>query len=141
MRNSVVLFDDFSWTIALNGNGLFGIECVKGLLTQKDESETRDMVMRVKEGFKIRHNAIKIGSCNCSSFDKWYGGEGYQLPAAHVVAVMRRCKFVSLHKFKLPSGEVVDLCPVMTDDKKRRFEACGYRITEEIEDRPETKQR
>ena len=75
---------------------------MKGLLTQKDESETRDMVMRSGEGFKIRHDVIKIGSCNCSSFDEWYGGEGYLLPDAHVVAVMRRCNFVSLHEVQAP---------------------------------------
>ena len=32
VSNSVILFGDFTWDIALNSNGLLNIECAKGLL-------------------------------------------------------------------------------------------------------------
>ena len=142
VRSSVVLFDGFMWTIALNSSSLLDLECVKVLLTQKDESETRDMVMRANEEFKIRHDASKVGNCSWGSFDEYGMVERGICCRWNTWSrlCMRRCKFVSSHKFKLPSGEAVDLCPVMTDDEKRRFEECGYRFTE-VEGRPETKQR
>ena len=46
VRNSVLFFfDDFTWHITANG-GLMNIESVKGLLTQEDSSETRELLGR-----------------------------------------------------------------------------------------------
>ena len=74
---------------------------------------------RVGECARVRNDAIKMGSCNCPSFEEWYGGEGHRVPAQHLGAILRRINYINLHEFELSSGEVVDLCcPVMTNDEK-----------------------
>jgi hypothetical protein len=71
-----------------------------------------------------------MGSCNCPSFEEWYGGVGHRVPAQHLGAILRRINYINLHEFELSSGEVVDLCPVMTNDEKEHFKASGYRVVE-----------
>ena len=126
VRNSVLLFDDFTWSVTANGI-LMNLESVKGLLTQEDSSETRELLGRVGESPRVRHDAIKMGSCNCASFEAWYGEK---VEPQHLGAIMRRIKFLNLHELELPSGEVVDLCPVITDDEKEHYKASGYRVVE-----------
>jgi len=126
VRNAVLFFDDFKWKTTANGT-LLDIEDVKGLLTQKDSDETSEILCRAGESSKIRHDVIKCGTSNCPTFEGWYGG---QVPLQHLGAVMRRIRWINLHSFKLPSGEVVDFCPVMTDDVKRLFVEGGGVLTE-----------
>ena len=126
VRNSVLLFDDFTWSVTANGT-LMNVESVKGLLTQEDSSETRELLGRVGESARVRHDVIKMGSCNCASFEDWYGEK---VAPQHLGAILRRINFINLHEFELPSGEVVDLCPVMTDDAKAHYTASGYRVVE-----------
>ena len=103
VRNSVLLFDDFTWSVTANGT-LMNIESVKGLLTQEDSSETRELLGRVGESARVPHYVIKMGSCNCASFEDWYGEK---VAPQHLGAIMRRINFINLHEFELPSGEVV----------------------------------
>ena len=100
VRNAVLFFDDFKWKTTANGT-LLDIEDVKGLLTQKDSDETSELRCRASEGSKIRHDAIKCGTSNCSTFEEWYGGEGFRVPVQHLGAVMRRIVWINLHAFRL----------------------------------------
>ncbi len=77
---------------------------MKGLLTQKDSGVTTELLCRAGEGSKIRHDAIKTGTSNWSTFEEWYGGEGFRVPVQHLGAVMRRIVWISFHELKLPSG-------------------------------------
>jgi len=128
-----LLMDDMSFRTTVNGQ-LANLESVKGLLEQSDSTVSKEVMCRAGKNSKIPFNVIKCGTSQWSSIEEMYNGSDsivVSIPENQKAAIRKRCNFRYLHKYRLPSGELVDLNPIMTPDHKQRFKNAGFRVDEE----------
>ena len=111
-----LLMDDMDFKVTVNGT-LASLESVKGLLEQADSNVCKEVMCRSGKNSEIPYNIRKIGTSQWSSFEEMYNASdviSQPIPEIQKEAIAKRCNFRHVHEYQLPSGEWVDLCPIMT---------------------------
>ena len=127
-----LLMDDMDFKVTVNGT-LASLESVKGLLEQADSNVCKEVMCRSGKNSEIPYNIRKIGTSQWSSFEEMYNGSDFisqPIPEIQKEAIAKRCNFRHVHNYQLPSGEWVDLCPIMTPYERECYMKLGYRVGE-----------